>query len=54
MNFYDTAWYPMILVGRTGTEVPKEIVKADSKITKTLKAPSPITKIIKVRSTVIP
>lgn len=54
MQFYDTAWYPMILVGRTGTEFPKEIVKAASKITKTIKAPSPITKIIKVRSTVIP
>ena len=64
MQFFDSYWYPMMLVGRTGREVPKELSKGDSlivktekassEIIKTVKAPSEIVKTVKVKSTVIP
>lgn len=64
MRFYDSEWYPMILVGRTGNEIPKEKVFADSRIKKRINANSFITKEINgnseiqnssiAKSTVIP
>ncbi len=53
MDFYDTYWYPMVLVGRTGEEEPQEIVDGDSIITKTVDGESIITKSVDVSSTVI-
>lgn len=54
MNFYDTEWYPMMLVGRTGNERPKTVVEAASKVTKIIEAASPVTKVVKVKSQVAP
>lgn len=64
LSFYDTPWYPMMLVGRTGSEIPKEIVEADSIITKEISGlslitqevngDSIITKELDANSTVIP
>lgn len=54
MSFYDESWYPFVLVGRTGSEVTKEQVVAQSKITKEVKGKSPIARESKQPSKVIP
>lgn len=54
MTFFDVNWYPMILVGRTGSEVPREQVIAKSKITKEIRGDSKISKESKADSKVIP
>lgn len=46
--FYDAEWYPMILVGRTGNERPREKVLAESRIIKKVREDSLITKKIRV------
>lgn len=53
MDFFDLEWYPMILVGRTGEEEPKEVVDGVSIISKTVDGDSRITKTVDVKSTVI-
>lgn len=54
MNFFDLNWYPYILAGRTGSEVPREQVIAKSKITKEVQGQSPIQKESRQPSKVIP
>jgi hypothetical protein len=54
MNFFDTEWYPMILVGRTGNERPKIVVEAVSKVTTTVEANSKVTKTVELKSQVGP
>lgn len=54
MSYWDVNWYPMILVGRTGSEEPREKVLGKSKITKQVEAESQITKEVRVPSKVIP
>lgn len=54
MNYFDSEWYPMVLVGRTGNEVPKETVDAESVITKEVDGESPINKESDANSTVVP
>jgi hypothetical protein len=53
-DFHDMNWYPMILVGRTGSEVPREQVIAKSKITKEIQGESKVSKEVRVSSKVVP
>jgi hypothetical protein len=53
MDFFDEAIYPMMLVGRTGEETPKEIVDGQSVITQVVEGESVITQVVVVPSTVI-
>lgn len=54
MSYFDVNWYPYILVGRTGAEVPREQVIAVSKIKKEVREESKITKEVRVPSKVVP
>lgn len=54
MDFFDPEWYPYALVGRTGSETPKEQVVGKSKITKEVRGTSKINKDSKADSKVIP
>lgn len=54
MSFWDLNWYPMVLVGRSGNETPKETVLADSKITKKVEGQSVITKKVSAPSKGVP
>ena len=52
MDFFDPEWYPMMLVGRTGNEVPKVVVEGRSKVTKQVDGRSPVVKQVDVKSEV--
>jgi hypothetical protein len=52
MDFFDQHWYPMILVGRTGTEVPKVIVEGKSRVVKQVDGKSKVVKEVSVKSEV--
>jgi len=54
VSFYDSEWYPMILVGRTGQERPKIVVEAKSIVTKVVEGDSKVVKVADVKSQVPP